>query len=203
MPQLKVQNQYRTSITTVGGIVTTGDTSFTVAVAPTYTNGYIVISPDLVSQREIMYYHNVTGNTVSVRAENRGLGGTISKTHAQNEVIQMNDVAEIFNTFSDMISQTFYVEKTGGLTVKVWGGYVSYNNAPQLAVDTNLTLTNNTTNYIKYNFATNTISADIVNSGNIKAVAVTLSSIITSITIQSTKESYLDPAMDNGFVNVA
>jgi hypothetical protein len=32
----------------------------------------------------------------------------------------MNDVAEIFNTFSDMISQAFYVEKTGGLNVRVW-----------------------------------------------------------------------------------
>lgn len=32
----------------------------------------------------------------------------------------MKDVAEIFNFFSDNISQCFNIEKIGGLTVKVW-----------------------------------------------------------------------------------
>lgn len=56
-----------------------------------------------------MYYHNVSGNTIYVRAENR----ISPKAHSKNEVVQINDVAEIFNTYSDMISTCFYVEKTG------------------------------------------------------------------------------------------
>lgn len=188
--QLKVQNQYRTYLTTSGGIISTWDITFTVTSAPAYTNGYLVFSPDIVSQREIMYYHNVTGNIVSVRAENRGLWGTIAKTHAENEAIQINDIAEIFNTFSDMISQAFYVEKTGGLNIKVWWGYVVYNGNQQLITDTTLWLANNTTNYIKYDFISNAITADTSNTGNIKAVIVTALWAITSISYRSHKESF-------------
>lgn len=71
MPQLKVQNFYSTTITS--DIVTTGTTTFTVAVAPTYTAGYLVLSPNNTALREIVYFHDVTGNTVSIRVENRGL----------------------------------------------------------------------------------------------------------------------------------
>lgn len=56
-----------------------------------------------------MYFHNVVGNTISVRSENR----ISPRSHAVGETVQINDVAEIFNTYSDMISQAFYVEKTG------------------------------------------------------------------------------------------
>lgn len=69
MPQLKVQNFYSTALTS--DIVGTGDASFTVTVAPTFTSGFLVISPNNASLREIVYFHNVVGNTVSVRAENR------------------------------------------------------------------------------------------------------------------------------------
>ena len=55
-----------------------------------------------------------------MRAENRGLGGTTPKQHGTKENCAMKDVAEIFNFFSDNISQCFNIEKIGGLTVKVW-----------------------------------------------------------------------------------
>lgn len=168
MPQLKVQNQYRATLTS--SILATGDIAFTVTTPPTYTNGFIVLSPDVISQREVIYFYNVVGNTIYARYENR----SSPKAHSSSEAVQINDVAEIFNAFSDMISQAFYVEKTGGLNVKVWGGYVLYNGNPVTVADTNLLLTDNTTNYIKYNFTTNTISVDTVNGGNIKAVVVTL-----------------------------
>lgn len=116
MPQLKVQNLYNTTITEAGGIPASGDCDFTVAVAPENTNGFIIISPENPILREIMYYHNVSGSRIYVRKENR----FSPKAHAATESVKMNDVAEIFNTFSDMISQAFYVEKTGGLTVRVW-----------------------------------------------------------------------------------
>ena len=107
MPQLKVQNQYRTTLTS--SLSATGDLAFTVSSPPTYTNGFIVISPDISTQREVVYFHNVIGSTIYVRSENR----ISPKAHASTESIQMNDVAEIFNTYSDMISQAFYCEKIG------------------------------------------------------------------------------------------
>ena len=186
MPQLKVQNQYRATLTS--SILATGDIAFTVTTPPTYTNGFIVLSPDVISQREVIYFYNVVGNTIYARYENR----SSPKAHSSSEAVQINDVAEIFNAFSDMISQAFYVEKTGGLNVKVWGGYVLYNGNPVTVADTNLLLTDNTTNYIKYNFTTNTISVDTVNGGNIKAVVVTLAWVITSIVYRFSKESLID-----------
>lgn len=107
--QIKVQNFYSSIITS--NITGIGDTTFTVAVIPTYSNGFLCISPDNATQREIVYYHDVVGSTIHVRAENRGLDGTSAKTHTSSESIAMKDVAGIFNTFSDMIPQTFHIEK--------------------------------------------------------------------------------------------
>lgn len=94
--------------------------------------------------------------------------------------------------FSDMIAQTFWVEKTAALSVRVWGGYVYYNGNMVTVPNTNLTLTDNTTNYIKYSYPTNTITVDTVNSGNIKAIVTTVSGAITNITYLNPKESYID-----------
>ena len=172
MPQLKVQNFYSTVLTS--DIVGTGDTSFNVTVAPAFTSGFLVISPNNTSLREIVYFHNVVGSTISVRAENRGQGGTTAKPHTSQEPVAMKDIAEIFNMFSDAISQCFFVEKTGGLNIKVWGGTVFYNGNPVTVADTTLALADNQTNYIKYSYPTNTISVDTVNSGNIKARVITI-----------------------------
>jgi hypothetical protein len=116
MPKIKVENLYKTMITSSSGIAASGDVNFSVTTAPVNPNGFIVISPDSVTLREIMYYHDVTGNIISVRAENR----ISPKAHSKSELVQINDIAEIFNTYSDMISTCFYIEKTGGLTIKVW-----------------------------------------------------------------------------------
>ena len=188
MPTLKVQNLYNTTVTEASGIPATGDCNFTVWTPPTYSNGFIVISPDNSSLREIMYYHDMIGSRIYVRWENR----FSPKAHSSSETVKMNDVAEIFNTFSDMISQAFYVEKTGWLNVRIWWGYVYYNGSPISVPDTNLILANNTTNYIKYDYPTNTFSVDTVNSWNIKAQVITSSWAISSITYRTAKESYID-----------
>lgn len=104
----------------------------------------------------------------------------------------MLDVAEIFNYFSDMISQAFYVEKTGGLTVKISGGYTNYNGAMISIADKSLTLTDNTTNYITYEYTTNTISSNTTGLGNVKAVVTVLAGIITNISYRTAKESFID-----------
>ena len=117
MPTIQVQNIYETSLTESAGIPASGDVDFTVSAAPTYTNGWIVVESENLAKRDLMYYHNVVGSRIYVRSVNR----PSPKSHAVGVSVKMLDVAEIFNYFSDMISQSFYVEKTGGLTVKIWG----------------------------------------------------------------------------------
>lgn len=190
MPQLKVQDYYTPTITAFTGAL--WDATFTLSLAPTYSYGYFVLAADNINLREIVYYHDKVGNTISVRAENRGLGGTTPKQHGTKENCAMKDVAEIFNFFSDNLSQCFNIEKTGGLTVKVWWGTVFYNGAQVTVADTTLTLADNTTNYVKYSFPTNTISFDASNTGNIKAIISTLGGVITSITYKVAKESFID-----------
>lgn len=68
-----------------------------------------MISSENAAKREVMYYHSVAGNTISVRGVNR----INPKEHTQNEIVRINDVAEIFNFITGQISTAFYVEKTG------------------------------------------------------------------------------------------
>lgn len=188
---LKVQNFYYTNITSES-IPSSGAFTFNVATAPTYTNWFLVISAENVQQREIVYFHSVSGNTISVRAENRWIGWTTAKEHVQGESITMRDVAEIFNFYADTVSTCFYTEKIGGLWVKVWGWLVYYNTVLTTVADTTLTLVDNTTNYIKYSYTTNVISSDTVNVGNVKVAVTTLSGVIVSIVYQPAKETYTD-----------
>ena len=70
-----------------------------------------------------------------------------------------------------------------------------YNNNQVSVADTTLTLTDNTTNYVKYNPVTNVISSDTAAIGNIKCEIVCSSGIITSVLYRTSKESYLDFAI--------
>lgn len=185
--QIQLENFYQTVLTSPT-IAATWDVSFTVATPPTYPKGWIVLSSENASKREVMYYHSVSGNTISVRWVNR----VNPKEHTQNEIVRINDVAEVFNFITGQISTAFYIEKTGGLNITVWWGAVSYNGVTQSFNDTNLTLTNNATNYVKYDYPSNTISVDTVNSGNIKAIVVVASWVITSISYLTPKESFID-----------
>jgi hypothetical protein len=105
----------------------------------------------------------------------------------------MNDVDSIFNFYSDMNSPLFYVEKTGGLTIRVWGGTVLINRSQVTIADTSLALTDNTTNYVVYDYLTNIVSVNTTGTGLVKATIVVLSGVITSITYNVIKESYADP----------
>lgn len=69
--QIGVQNFYATTVTSVGGIPSTGDVTFTVAVPLNTDRGYIIVDPANSNLREIMYYYDVSGNTISVLAANR------------------------------------------------------------------------------------------------------------------------------------
>lgn len=188
MWSIKVQDLYKVLVTESGGIAASGDVNFTLSSAPRYTNGFLVIEPDSTTNRETVYFHNVVGNRVYVRWVNR----KNPKFHAVSTTVQMNDVEEIFNFYSDMTSPLFYVEKTGGLNVRVWGGTVLVNSSQTIIPDTNLTLTNNTTNYIVYDYVTNVVSVNTTGTGLVKATAVVVSGLITSIVYNVIKESYVN-----------
>jgi hypothetical protein len=78
--------------------------------------GFLILSPENVVQREICFYHAVSGNDISVRGVNR----KSPKTHSSQESVKINDVAEIFDFINENISTTFYCEKIGNLSVKMW-----------------------------------------------------------------------------------
>lgn len=189
--KLYVQNFFEPTLSSAT-VAATGDVTFTLSVTPSYTKGFIVFSPSNQSQREIMYFDDVIGSTIYVKSENRWLGWTTAKAHTQGETVAMKDVAEIFNFFSNNISSAFYVEKKGGLNVTVWWGSVYYNGAYQDFNDTNFTLTAGVTNYIHYDYPTNTLTADTVDSGTTKATITMSGSVVSGITYRVAKESHMD-----------
>ena len=189
MPSIKTQDLYRVLITEEAGVPSSGDVNFTVSSPPTRTNGFLVLSPENASSRETVYYHDVIGNRIYVRSVNR----KSPKSHAKNDLVQMNDVEEIFNFYSDMTSPLFYVEKTGGLNVRVWGGTVLVNRTQVTVADTNLTLTDNATNYIVYDYLTNVVSVNTTGVGLVKVTVTVTSGVIGTPTYNVIKESYADP----------
>jgi len=100
-----LQNFYKTTITR-NWTATTGD--FNVSVAPTPTSGWLVISPNNSTLREIVYYSAVGSNaygafvTIS-NIGDRGLGGTTAQTHTIGETVRMNVTAEHWAEMTDAI----------------------------------------------------------------------------------------------------
>ena len=105
----------------------------------------------------------------------------------------MNDVEDIFNYYSDMISPLFYMEKTGALNVRIWGGTILVNRSQVTVADTNLTLTDNTTNYIVYDYLTNIVSVNTTGVGLVKVTVTVTAGVIGTPTYNVIKESYADP----------
>ena len=105
----------------------------------------------------------------------------------------MNDVEDIFNYYSDMVSPLFYMEKTGALNVRIWGGTILVNRSQVTVADTNLTLTDNATNYIVYDYLTNVVSVNTTGVGLVKVTVTVTSGVIGTPTYNVIKESYADP----------
>lgn len=93
---LTLQNFYKATITR-NWSATTGD--FNVSVAPTVSPGYIVVSPNNSTLREIVYYtatgSNSYGDYITVSdIGDRGIGGTTAQTHTIGETVRMNVTAQ-------------------------------------------------------------------------------------------------------------
>jgi hypothetical protein len=85
---------------------TIGTGNFYVAVAPTQSTGWLVISPNNSTIREIIKY-TATGtdsNGPYVTVSVRGVGGTTEQIHTQGEPIRMNITAEYWDAMNDDIA---------------------------------------------------------------------------------------------------
>ena len=150
--QVFAENFYSNTLTS-DIVSATWDINFDVTTPPVNKKWFLIISAWNISKREIVYFHDVIWNTIYVKWINR----KDWKTHTSWETIWMYDVAEWFNFFSNNISTCFYPEKTWNLTVKVWWWSVLINGTQQELSDTDLTLSDNNTNNIYFDYSDNTI----------------------------------------------
>jgi hypothetical protein len=164
-------------------ILATGDFSVTLSQSPLYTKGFLMLEPTNPSQRESVYFHDRIWNVVYVKAENR----SSPKLHSIGTEYQMTNSAELINYLSDNTNTFGYVEKTGWLTISVWGWYVLAWTWQVIVPDTPLTLPAQQTNYI-YLTATNTIAYDInlsvANEWMIIATVITWATSVAEIVQQ-------------------
>ena len=91
-----IQNFFKETITR-NWTATTGD--FNVSTKPTVSSGYLTLSPNNTTLREIIRYTatgtNAFGDFVTVSViGDRGLGGTTAQTHTIGETIRMNITAQ-------------------------------------------------------------------------------------------------------------
>jgi len=91
-----IQNFFKETITR-NWTATTGD--FNISTKPTVSSGYLTLSPNNTTLREIIRYTatgtNAFGDFVTVSViGDRGLGGTTAQTHTIGETIRMNITAQ-------------------------------------------------------------------------------------------------------------
>lgn len=121
----QIQNFYESQITR-NWTATTGD--FNVSVAPTISEGIIVISPSDRVRREIVRFTatgtNAYGPFVTVsNIAHRGLGGTTAQVHTIGEKVRMNITAEHWTEIQDDIDSIV----AGGLPAGSEGKVIVHN----------------------------------------------------------------------------
>lgn len=150
--QLLAENYYNNTITEDISSAT-WDITVKVATPPVNDKWFITISPWNLAKRETCYYSAVSWNNLTVKWINRIWG----KTHTSWEVVAMMDVAEWINFLSQLNASTFYPEKVWNLQINVWGWSVLIWWTQVELNDTLLTLTDNTTNKIYFDYADDTV----------------------------------------------
>lgn len=177
--QLLVENFYKHALTS-DITDATGDITFTLSTVPKNNPGFLIISPDNAAKRETVFYHDVVWSTIYVKWINR----VNPTTHAIGEYVQINDLAELFNFYAQVVSTTFYVEKTGNLAVKVWGWPALINGVSLDIPDTSLSMDDNTTNKIYFDYDDNTVKTTTgsISWNLLLANVVTATWVIASVT---------------------
>lgn len=101
-----LENFYKQTITK-NWTATTGD--FNVSIAPVPTSGWLVVSPNNSTLREIVYYSAVGSNAFGpfitiANIGDRGLGGTTAQTHTIGETVRMNLTAQHWNEVPNIVT---------------------------------------------------------------------------------------------------
>ena len=119
-----------TTISAGHSIVTTGDVDIYLSELPSGQNGWLVLDSANEEKKEIVYFHANSGSYVSVKAINRGLGGTIAIVHSAGVAVQCNVVGSMFEGAYNVLKRITggYVSKlaTTGLNIYItaWEGYI-------------------------------------------------------------------------------
>lgn len=97
-----VQNFYKSTITQDWSI---GTGIFYVSVKPTVSEGWLVVSPNNASLREVIYYNGTgtDGNGDYITVTQRGVGTTDEQTHTIGEPIRMNIDENYWDYLTDSI----------------------------------------------------------------------------------------------------
>src|ERR1017187_725833 len=86
--------------TTLNGNVLLADTIINLSAVPTATEGYLVIDPNNVATREIIYYNSKTSSAVTcpdaTQGSSRGMGGTIAQAHSSGVLVEQRALWENF-----------------------------------------------------------------------------------------------------------
>lgn len=126
---LQQQNFYKTKLSQS---ISSDSTIIYVDALPNQVSGYLVISQDDTTLKEIIYYTGVGANYVSCpESGGRGLGGTTAQAHDAEEPIVMDDVAEYYNAISNTLSNYRYKAEIsftyGGDNISLSAGTVVIN----------------------------------------------------------------------------
>ena len=115
--KLSYSNFYESTITT--GTVSSGDTSFDVAAAPTSDGSsaiaapfYLVIDPDTASKREVVEVTNVSSTTLTVARDVEGRHST-DPTHTSGTVVRMAVVGQMFDDLEAYVDNEITTIITG------------------------------------------------------------------------------------------
>ncbi len=127
------ENFYKETVSTAW---TTGAGNFYVSNKPTITEGYMVISPNNSTLREIVKFTATGtdggGDYVTILADDRGLGGTTDQTHEVGEFACMNVVAENLKDISDAIDQAVFAGAQYADENQI--GVVRFNSSPNTSL---------------------------------------------------------------------
>ena len=98
----QIQNFFKQTLSLDWSI---GTGTFYVSTKPTITDGWLVISPNNSTIREIIKYTSTgtDSNGDYVVVSERGVGGTSQQTHTVGEPIRMNVTAEYWKNMNDAI----------------------------------------------------------------------------------------------------
>jgi hypothetical protein len=157
--RFKLQNFYKTTIQNIIQAWDPNDTtekSFQVAEAPVKAPLYVIIDYTDVSKKDIIYIHRLDWNTLYYYEYNRT---NPSVEHNSWAICQVNDLAEYFNYIFDNIDDFWYIKKKHWLDIEVKWWLIKVNNNDVTVDDSTITLTDNTTNYVIFDYTDNSVKA--------------------------------------------